>query len=476
MFRARVERIMNNTQTKIPRARRPWRLARLAVLTGLLACSFSGARHVGAAPQSAMRAASGESDRARFDALRAEGFESLYNLDYEGARRRFSDLARLYPDHPAGPQFLAASLWLRTLNQSRRLQASLYNTDAFYAKTEEKADPKVVAEFRELTGQAKRLAEARLKRDPKDAEALYFLGAAEGLKAAFAAAVERSFVSALRDGQNSVERHREVLKLDPTFHDAEVTIGTYDYLVAAMPVPIKILATMTGVRGSRKRGLETLARVTREGKWAKDDAKVLLMGILKREERYADALRLARDLAAKYPQNYLFKLEAADALILQAAADRQSAPQAAANAEREAFAIFDALLQPERTAKTRGAAPSKPARPLDLIHFSYGAALFNAGQMERAAAEFVASADTAGAEPGLATMARLRAAQSLDLAGKRKEALVHYTAVLTRPNVYDSHTEAKRGLREPYQKPLTAAAPSPQNKVSRADDAEGRRQ
>jgi len=70
-----------------------------------------------------------------------------------------------------------------TLNESRRLQSSLYNNDSFYAKTEDKIDPKVISEFKDLTLKAKNLAQARLKQNPKDVEALYFLGATEGLKA-----------------------------------------------------------------------------------------------------------------------------------------------------------------------------------------------------------------------------------------------------------------------------------------------------
>jgi len=394
-----------------------------------------------------------ESDRGRFDTLRTEGFEALYNLDYEVARRRFREVAREYPDHPAGPQFLAASLWIQTLNESRRLQASLYNTESFYAKTEEKTDPKIVAQFRELTRQAKSLAEARVKRDPKDVEAIYYLGAVEALKAAFAAAVERSFISALRSGQDSVDRHRDVLKIDPAYHDAEISIGMYDYVVSTLPLPVKILATVGGVRGSKKRGLETLARVAREGKWARDDARVLLIGLFKREKRFTDALGLARELAAKYPRNYLFKMETADALVSQAAAERATNPAAAATAEREAFAIFDSLLQREQTPQGRSTASSAAQRPLDLIHYSYGEALFVAGHLERAAKEFLAAGTIAGAEPNLATMSRLRAAQTLDLAGKRDEALAQYRTVLARPNIYDAHEVAKRGLREPYRKP-----------------------
>ncbi|MDQ2855969.1 MAG: hypothetical protein M3R68_06550, partial [Acidobacteriota bacterium] len=67
-----------------------------------------------------------EADQARFETLRASGFEALFNLDYEKARQSFHEIARLFPEHPAGPQFLAASLWIETLYETRRLQASLY--------------------------------------------------------------------------------------------------------------------------------------------------------------------------------------------------------------------------------------------------------------------------------------------------------------------------------------------------------------
>jgi hypothetical protein len=388
-----------------------------------------------------------EIERARFDKVRVEGFEALYNLDYETARARFSELARLYPDHPAGSQFLAASLWLKTLNESRRLQSGLYNNESFYAKTEDKVDPKVVAQFKELTRTAKQLAEARLKKNPKDAEALYFLGATQGLKAAFAGAVERSFVSALRSGSDAVDRHRETIKLDPGYHDAELTIGMQDYIVGGLALPYKILAGMTGTRGSKKRGLATLERVMREGRWAKDDARVMLIPLYKREKRYRDAATLAQELAAKYPKNYLFKLEYADALVSQAATERERGDAASvSNTEREAFAIFDSLLRDRAT------------RQLDLIHFQYGEALFVAGQLERAAKEFLAAAAVPNAEANQTTLARLRAAQTLDLAGKRADALAQYKLVAARPNVYDSLEEARRGLREPYRKPAPKQA------------------
>ena len=284
-------------------------------------------------------AAAAPFDRERFDALRKEGFDALYNLDYTGAQARFREMARAFPDHPAGPQFLAAALWLKTLNESRRLQASLYNTEGFYKEEDDKADPKVVAEFRELTRQAKALCKARLDKNKNDVEALYYLGAVEGLKAAWGGMVERSFKAALGSGSDSVGHHRDVIKLDPNFHDAKITIGMYDYVVGGLPLPVKLFLSIGGVRGSKKKGLATLELVAREGTWARDDAKVLLIALMKRERRFRDAHRYASELAETYPRNYIFKMEAADALVSQAALDRVTAPEAAKKTEQEAFAI-----------------------------------------------------------------------------------------------------------------------------------------
>jgi len=386
-----------------------------------------------------------EAERARFEALRQGGIVALYNLDYEKAQKEFSEIARLYPDHPAGPQLLAARIWIKTLYESRRLQASLYNSKSFYSKGDDKVDPKIVSEFRLLTRQAKLLAESRLKKDPKDVEALDFLASTQGLKASFEEAVERRHLAALRDGSDAVDHHRQVLKLDPNFVDANLTVGLYEYVVGSLPLPIKLMAGVAGFRGSKKRGLAMLERVAKEGKWSRDDAKTLLIVLYTRERRHNDALAIARELSSKYPRNYLFRLEMADALVGQAALERKSGnAEAATKLEQEAFASFEELLRDRSLRET-------VSRALDLIHFKYGEILLTAGQGERAAREFLAAAKVDRAEPTLVTMAHLYAARAFDVAGRREDALAQYKQVLSRPDIYDAHDEAKKGLREPYK-------------------------
>jgi tetratricopeptide (TPR) repeat protein len=384
----------------------------------------------------------------RFSALRKSGIDALYNLDYEKARQDFQEIAKLFPNHPAGPQLLAARLWTKTLYESRRLQTGLYNSESFYGSGEDKVDPKVVDEFRRLTREAKRLCDVRLKANPKDIEALNFSAATAGLKASFEEAVERRHFAALRDGSDAVDKHREVLKLDPTYVDAKITIGLYEYVVGSLPLPVKLVAGITGYRGSRKRGLAMIEEVAQKGKWSQDDAKTLLILLYTREERFSDALKFARELSARYPRNYLLRLEVADALVAVAGVERKANNvDAAERAEKEAFTTFDELLRDRAAREAAG-------RSLDLIHFKYGEVLLSAGQPDRAGKEFLAVTKVEKANEALVTMAHLNAGRSYDLSGKREDALGEYKQVLARPNVYDAHDEAKKGLRQPFRTPV----------------------
>jgi len=160
---------------------------------------------------------------------------------------------------------------------------------------------------------------------------------------------------------------------------------------------------------------------------------------------------LSRELQELYPRNYLFRLETADALVSQAVIVRQSGnTKDADEMEGEALSIFQALLH-ERPAHGSG------SRPLDLIHFRYGESLLAMRQPQRAAAEFLAATTVSGADASAVSRAHLRAAQALDLAGKRNEALAEYRIVLTRPKVSDLHDQARRGQQQPYKEPPRTA-------------------
>jgi hypothetical protein len=371
----------------------------------------------------------------------------MHNLDFETSRVSFEEVKRRFSDHPAAHYYLAANLFLQTLTQPSRLLPLLANLSRSktFGENKDKIDEVTVRRFRALTRQANQLAKARLMRDSRDAVALYFLGATHGLNAAFKGTLEGSIVGAMREGSSGVDKHREVMRLSPGFHDAELSIGLYDYTVGSLPLMVKVMAAIANVRGSKKRGLETLERVGREGRLERHIARLILITLYKREKQYAQAVERARELTASYPRSYLFRLAEADALVSQAADQRRTGQlAAAASLQREAFAIFDSMLNSE-------SARDSPAAPGELIHFVYGEALLKAGLAASAAPQFLAAASRPRADASIVTMAHLRGAQAFDLAGRRREAMAQYEMVMKRPDVYNSRDRAAQGLRKPYQ-------------------------
>src|SRR5689334_19298770 len=84
------------------------------------------------------------------DKLRADGYNALFNLDYDNARRTFEKLIALAPDNPAGPESMATSLWIQQLNESWQRKSTLYS-DKDDTSKKPKVDQRSVDEFRKWT-------------------------------------------------------------------------------------------------------------------------------------------------------------------------------------------------------------------------------------------------------------------------------------------------------------------------------------
>ncbi|PYT06926.1 MAG: hypothetical protein DMF60_08195 [Acidobacteria bacterium] len=260
--------------------------------------------------------ARGAGELAEFDRLRTEGFEAVYNIDYKTARERFLQMTKIAPDHPAGYVYLANNLWLETLFQSRRLTTSVYTGGSFYAqdKSEDQVDQKRDREFSELIKQALAATRARLLKNSKDVEALYYNASALGIRAAYGTSVKRSFTRSIGDANDSIQIQRQVIKLDPEYIDAYLSIGLYEYVIDSLPFGWRLLARFAGLKGSKSKGIEHLELVTRRGKFAADDARVILLGIYSKENQLDRALEVISYMAKEYPRNYLFGVERASML------------------------------------------------------------------------------------------------------------------------------------------------------------------
>jgi hypothetical protein len=372
----------------------------------------------------------GEAEGIReYDRLRDEGNRAVYNLDYAGARDKFQQMTKMMPDHPAGYVYLANNLWLETLNKSRRLSTSLYSGTSFYIQKSESdtSDKERDREFERLVSRAMTLATGSLQKNPADAEALYYQASALGLRAGYTATVGRSFRRAIGDANKSIQLENKVLKLDAAYYDAYLSIGLYEYVVDSLPFGWRVLARLAGLKGSKDRGIQELESVVQKGKYASDDARVLLIGLYTRERKPERALEILDYLSKKYQRNYLFGVERGR-LLYQVGRSEQGQES------------FSALL----------ADPKVAEQATDLINFQWGEALEEARNYQAALDHQQAVIAWPKSEPGLVSLAHLHAGQSLDMMGKRTEAIAHYRAVLGRENIFDSHDKAGEFINSRY--------------------------
>lgn len=361
--------------------------------------------------------------------LRQEGMSALFNMDYDTARDRFQKMIDLQPDHPAGPTYLANTIWLGQLAKLRRLQTGVYNRgNSFFSDRQDQVDPKVQKEFKDTVQKAIDLAEKRLDKYKKDKVGLYYLGVAKNLAAGYEATVNRSFFSALRNGSKGVDVHRQLLQVDPAFIDAKLSLGMYHYIVGSLPMAVKILIFFGGVHGSKSEGLQELEEVEAKGNYARDEASVLLVMLYNREGKLSSALKMLEHLTATYPGNSLFQLELANTLGQM-------------GKFRDAIAIFEIML---------GNSVVMAYMP-DLVHYQYGQTLFDSHSWERAAEQFSAAAAESKAPSGMVTMSHLKAGQSWDMLGKRDRATAEYKIVMNRPDYLDCHTQASGFLKKAYK-------------------------
>ena len=189
-------------QTPLRRAASPLWLAGLTAIAAVVTIDGSPAR-------TSPRPAPSESAR-----LRAVGLAAGYNLDHADAVAAFKAAIAADPDDPAPHRLLAATIWINALFEQG---AVLIDDYLGQARTSVKRTPlrgDVDRAFRDHIARALALAEARVRRNPGDADAHFQVGAAHSFLASYIGTVEGRGLAALRAGRTAYNEHERVLELD----------------------------------------------------------------------------------------------------------------------------------------------------------------------------------------------------------------------------------------------------------------------
>lgn len=298
--------------------------------------------------------------------LEDTGFEHFYSLEYDEAIATFQKLRDAEPDNPAWRNDLAAAYFYRQLLIAGVMQGDLFaGSNRFFSK---KIQPDSTFEknFREANQAAIALCEQRLKQNGKNQEALYDCGVAYADRAAYQGLVEHAKLETLASASKAAEYHVRLARLNPYRYDAYLVPGLYEYVLGSLPGSLKFLLFFAGFTGDKERGLHAVESTAQSGTRSKQDAKILLAVMYRREKQYDDARRTLAELAQAYPRNYVFPLEIASI--------HRSAGQ-----EKEAIRIYEQVLNDIRNGK-----PGYSRAPLARIHYELGELYWKAGNLESA--------------------------------------------------------------------------------------------
>ncbi len=128
-----------------------------------------------------------------------EGYKDLYHLRFTEARACFAEWRRLHPADPMGPVSQAASHLFEEFERHGVLTTRFFlDDDTLLGGIRGQADPRRMNAFRSAITEARRIAEAQLSSNPKDARALLAITMAAGMQADAASVIEKRQLEGLR--------------------------------------------------------------------------------------------------------------------------------------------------------------------------------------------------------------------------------------------------------------------------------------
>lgn len=347
------------------------------------------------------------------------GIDHIYNIEFAQADREFSDVVKVYPDHPAGYFFQAMTEWWRILSNFDDESHDDYFKDMLEAVID--------------------LCDKRLKKNKNDVTALFFKGGAIGFRGRLRAN-RGQWLGAANDGIVALPIVRKAYEIDPKNYDILLGVGIYDYYAAVVPKQYPIVKPLMIFlpSGDKKKGLEELEKASLYGKYARTEARYfLLQANYSYEKQYNVALGYAQSLHQMYPRNPLFHRYLGRCYVNL-------------GYWAEALKMFSEVR--DRFTSGQEGYDLHDGRE---AYYYIGKFHFMAGEFDKALQNYYTcdehsrKLDKDGAS-GFMSMANLTIGMIYDAQRKRSLAIEQYEKVLNMKEYENTHTEARRYLEKPY--------------------------
>jgi hypothetical protein len=241
------------------------------------------------------------------------GFRMLYDLRFADARAIFIQWQRDHSTDPMGLIAEAASHLFEEFERNGVLTTTFFlDDDRLLGGIKGSANPDRTKAFESANARARSLADAQLKKDARDANALLAMTLAAGMQADYASLIAKHQIESLGQIRSAEKYAQRLIAVAPNMVDAYMALGAANYILACLPSYKRVVLWFGGLEGSKQRGMDQLSRAARGGVYLAPYAKILLAMACLREKRYSDAKRLMAELKTQFPESPLFEREGAN--------------------------------------------------------------------------------------------------------------------------------------------------------------------
>jgi tetratricopeptide (TPR) repeat protein len=363
-----------------------------------------------------------------------QALTALYGLDYDRAATDLEQAISIQPQNPRAYFYLATSYWMKILYVQNRFLSTLFAMppDPYGTPPNDSYPPKLREQFEDAIRRMKEKSNALIQAQPKNAEAYFWLGMAEGTEGAFTIVVDKKLFVAKGHADRSFDLMEQAAKLDPNFKDPFFSMGMHMHLLGTRGFFTRVLLKMMGYKVSKEEGRRYVKLASDEGRYVKDDARLGLIFCYVREDSWKEAVNTMQVVLKRFPQ---------DSLLAVAMGRLQTGIGDHAGAATTYQQVLERIERrhPGYQVLSRGE-----------IQLRLTLALLASGQRQEALAEAEKAVQDPAASLLVRAAANLTLGQARDLLQNRKGAIAAYRAVLGLEPTTPSHEKARHDLDHPY--------------------------
>ncbi|MGH9595980.1 MAG: hypothetical protein ACRD3K_04190 [Edaphobacter sp.] len=241
-----------------------------------------------------------------------DGYYDLYNLDFAGAHTHFQQWIAAHPEDPLGPASDAAAYIFTEFDRLGVLDIELFaDDDRFESRKRPAIDSVIKQGFTDRIAQSERLANAALRHNPKDANALYCLAVTSGMQADWASLIDRHEYGAYKFSELASKFAKQALAINPTLYDANLAVGIENYMLSLKPAPIRWILGMAGAGTNKAEGVRLLKLTAEQGHYLAPFARLMLAVGELRDGRTQQGKAILIGLSQEFPRNTLYQRQIA---------------------------------------------------------------------------------------------------------------------------------------------------------------------